>query len=561
MLSDRATGTLDGVGQMNHAVTSEYRILGPPGTGKTTSTGALARRAATKYGTKAVLVTSFSRAAAAELANCDLTIAPDQLGTLHSICVHALGRPQIAEAHVQDWNRSHPRWALTPVNRQPRLDGEDALEDGADVKAGDSCLQRLNRYRGLIVDHNLWPADIRDFERAWTKYKRESCLLDFCDLIERCLQDVPVAPGRPAVIFADEAQDLNVMQVRLLRNWGRAAEYFALAGDDDQTIYSFLGATPDALLKQAIPDDHTVVLRQSYRVPTSVHDIANTLIHRVARRQDKLYLPRPASGAVHRLSTGSYRTPEYFILSSAIKHLERGKKLMFLAPCSYMLQPLIQVLRKNAIPFHNPYRRANGFWNPLRVGPRTATRRILSLLVTHPKYGEGQRAWTYSDILLWTEWLAGDGVLKPGARELLAATDRQQTVTIEELTMIFQDGPLNSMLSTFDRDWRTLLEWWRCRVAPEIRTRVQFPADITSKYGPQRLVEDPGVTVGTIHSVKGGEADVVYLFPDLSRAGNAQYERPGRDRDSVIRLFYVGATRARETLYICQRETAMAICM
>jgi superfamily I DNA/RNA helicase len=67
------------------------------------------------------------------------------------------------------------------------------------------------------------------------------------------------------------------------------------------------------------------------------------------------------------------------------------------------------------------------------------------------------------------------------------------------------------------------------------------------------------VVVGTIHSVKGGQADVVYLFPDLSPAGDAQYRRPGPTRDPVIRTFYVGATRARETLYICSAESAMAV--
>ena len=41
MLHDQATGTLDGIGRMDHTITSEYRILGPPGTGKTTSTGKL----------------------------------------------------------------------------------------------------------------------------------------------------------------------------------------------------------------------------------------------------------------------------------------------------------------------------------------------------------------------------------------------------------------------------------------------------------------------------------------------------------------------------------------
>jgi superfamily I DNA/RNA helicase len=562
MLHDQATGTLDGIGRMDHTITSEYRILGPPGTGKTTSTGKLVQKAAKKYGSNAVLVTSFSRAAAAELADCGLAINPDRLGTLHSLCFHALGRPRIAEAHVRKWNRSHPHMAITSVSTPGRLDGEDAIEDASNtVRGGDSLLQNLNRCRGLMVDPNLWPSQIRVFERAWTRYKREFGLLDFCDLIDTCLQDFDVAPGKPSVIFADEAQDLNVMQARLIRKWGRRADYFVLAGDDDQTIYSFIGATPEAILEPVIPDDHTVVLRQSHRVPQLIHQLANTLVHQVTRRQEKVYLPRPTSGALHRLSSGSYKTPDYFILSSAMKHLERGKKIMFLASCSYMLQPIIQVLRKNAIAFHNPYRKANGFWNPLQMGTRTATRRILSLLLAHPEYGEGQHPWTHGDLSLWAEWLRAEGVLKGDAKELIASADRRQPVTTEDLKRVFEERALTSLLSTFDGDWRSLLEWWRFRIVPDIRKRVQFPADVAVKYGPQVLLEEHRVVVGTIHSVKGGEADVVYLFPDLSRAGNAQYEVPGIPRDSVLRLFYVGATRARETLYICQRETATAICM
>ena len=55
---------------------------------------------------------------------------------------------------------------------------------------------------------------------------------------------------------------------------------------------------------------------------------------------------------------------------------------MFLASCSYMLYPLVAILRKNGIPFHNPYRKTNGFWNPLRIGKKgSSANRILSLLV------------------------------------------------------------------------------------------------------------------------------------------------------------------------------------
>ena len=101
-----------------------------------------------------------------------------------------------------------------------------------------------------------------------------------------------------------------------------------------------------------------------------------------------------------------------------------------------------------------------------------------------------------------------------------------------------------------------MLSWWKERLTNDVRARAEFPAQIAIKRGPRALAETPKVIVGTIHSVKGGEADLVYLFPDLSEAGVAQYRRDGPPRDSVIRQFYVGATRAREKLYICAREGA-----
>jgi hypothetical protein len=242
-----------------------------------------------------------------------------------------------------------------------------------------------------------------------------------------------------------------------------------------------------------------------------------------------------------------------------MKHLEQGKRIMFLASCSYMLQPLLTVLRKNSIPFHNPYRKSNGFWNPLRIGRRTASRRILSLLVAHPKYGDGHRPWTQADFALWAEWVQCEGVLKPGARELLPPIDGQHAVTMERLAEIFEPGAFASLVASLNSDWRALLAWWRNRVSPEFQNRIQFPANVVALHGPHTLIEEPQVVVGTIHSVKGGQADVVYLFPDLSPAGDAKYQRCGSQRDSVIRVFYVGATRARETLYLCQRESAMAV--
>ncbi|MGD0775059.1 MAG: ATP-dependent helicase [Candidatus Solibacter sp.] len=562
MPNEQATGTLEEIGQRDHSVTSEYRIFGPPGTGKTTNLSRQIRHAVEGYGPGSVLVTSFSRTAAAELTGRDLPINPDRIGTLHSHCYHALGVPVLAESCVEEWNRENPRLALTPAKKQGKLDGEEsAAEDGTELaKDGDEVLQQLSRYRGLMIPQKGWPLTLRQFDEKWTLYKQNLGLLDFTDLIERCLLDVAIAPKDPAVIFADEAQDLNRMQLTLIRKWGERANYFILGGDDDQTIFSFTGASPDAILDPDIPEDHKIILKQSFRVPRAVHEVADKLIRQVTRRQEKIYLARPEDGAVHRLSTGTYKSPEYGILMSAEEQLRQGKSVMFLAACSYMLQPVVAALRKRGIPFHNPYRKTNGFWNPLRIGQKgSSASRILALLVAHPEFGEGHRPWTHGDVALWADCVAAKGIVKHGMKKKLQQHDPDQTVTMARLDEIFETGALTSLMDAWDGDYRALLNWWCRLVTADIRGRVQFPADVAAALGPRALADPPQVVVGTIHSVKGGQADVVYLFPDLSQAGDAQYNRGGAARDSVIRLFYVGLTRARETLYICQRETGRAV--
>jgi len=560
--NDVATGALEGIGEQDHSTTSEYRIFGPPGAGKTTSLTRQIRRAVERFGPDSVLITSFSRTAAAELAGRDLPVDPDRVGTLHSHCYHALGAPRIAEVNVDQWNRENPHLRITPAKQHGPPDGEEAPEDdeGGSTKDGDSLLQQLNRWRAWMLPPEAWPAAVREFEARWKAYKESLGVLDFADLIEACLHDVPVAPGSPAVIFTDEAQDLNRMQLSLIRKWGERAKYFILAGDDDQTVFSFTGATPDAMLDPDIPEDHKIILKQSYRVPRTIHRLADNWIRQVTRRQEKIYVPRPAEGAVHRVTQGGYKSPEYFILKSATAHLERGKTVMFLAACSYMLRPVIAVLRKEGIPFHNPYRRSNGYWNPLRVGRRgSAANRILSLLMAHPDCARENRAWTQGDLALWIECLASKGILRPGAKKKLQSADADKPVTIALLDEVFEPAALESLLTAYEGGHRKLLDWWRARVTAAFQGRIQFPAEVAARRGPAALIETPRVVVGTIHSVKGGQADVVYLFPDLSQAGDAQFQRFGSPRDSVVRVFYVGLTRARETLYICQRETPLAV--
>jgi len=305
-MDEQTAERLDRIGLRDHSVTPEYRIFGPPGTGKTTNLTRQIRRAVDRFGDSSVLVTSFSKATAAELTGRDTPIDLDRIGTLHSHCFHALGKPMIAEVHVGDWNRRYPRLKITPVSRKVRLEGEDATEDDGQAREGDCLLQQLNRCRGMMLGFESWPAVVRDFASQWTKYKSANRLLDFCDLIDVSIRDVPAAPHRPSVLVVDEAQDLNRMQLTLIRSWSECARYLVLAGDDDQTIYAWAGASPEAILDPEVPEDHKVFLKESVRVPRAVHAVAERLIRQVSRRQEKTYRPRHADGEVVRLSRAGY---------------------------------------------------------------------------------------------------------------------------------------------------------------------------------------------------------------------------------------------------------------
>ena len=103
--------------------------------------------------------------------------------------------------------------------------------------------------------------------------------------------------------------------------------------------------------------------------------------------------------------------------------------------------------------------------------------------------------------------------------------------------------------------------FWFCGNVQAAKVKaLEFPAAILKKHKDlEILTKKPQVIVGTIHSVKGGEADVVYLFPDLSVAGMQEYVKGGEARDSTYRMFYVGITRAKETLVLCQPASNFAV--
>ena len=523
----------------------EYVIIGPPGCGKTTELGRQVRLA-TEAG-KNVLVSSLTRASAAEIAGRDLPIPPEAVGTLHSHCYQALGQPTIAQdrAHLEDWNAQNPALALTTsaADKSKSLD-EDNLDPTTDQAPGDELMAQYQILRSRMVtpDPN---SDVGKFAKAWTDWKNANDLMDFTDLIEQCLESVTRAPSAPDVLYIDEAQDLDLLEMTLIRKWARTAGQLVAVGDPDQAIYIWRGADPKAFSTPHSSSANTRVLEQSYRVPREVHAQAVAWIDRTPDRRHIKYRPRDATGGFKRIEA-TFKLPQ-MALKDAEEHLAEGKSVMFLASCAYMLTNLIDTLKRTGTPFWNPNRKSNGAWNPLqrRARATTAADRILAFLeLSQSSY------WTAEDIYRWTNAVKISGTVAKGGRQAVRdlKDDEEGTVSIDTITKLLTEEAMDAALSG-DLNW-----YQEQLVASKLQTSL-FPLQIARLRGPETLRKQPQAVVGTIHSTKGAEADVVYVFPDLSRAGMSEWSGATNQRASVFRLFYVAMTRAKETLVICNPAT------
>ncbi len=326
-----------------------------------------------------------------------------------------------------------------------------------------------------------------------------------------------------------------------------------MAGDDDQCLYRFKGATPDAFLNPPIPDDHKRFLPKSYRLPRLVHGLAEEWISKVKVREPKKYEPRAVEGFIGFDTRMSWQNTAP-IVSFIDKMLQKSSgDVMILGACSYMLQPIVKHLRAEGIPFHNPYRTKRGDWNPLRRSGRdgvvTSSDRLLAYLRPDDlTWGDKSSMWLGSDLKKWIPLLESKRALKKGAKSKLEDLPDDQEIEVSKLVKIFNEEVFPDFLF---EDEKRLMVLWENMLKVKRKT-MEFPICVARKYTGKMLSEDPRVVVGTIHSVKGAEAETVILFPDLSNSGATEWlDIQGGGRDSIIRQFYVAITRTKHTLIIC----------
>lgn len=538
---------------------NEYRLHGPPGTGKTWTLATVwVPRAAERFGPDRVVICSLTRAAARVIAGRDHAVPKENIGTLHALCYRALDKPEIAESHLDEWAAKEPTLALS--YDEPEKPSVSPYSERKASTKGDTLMAEVQALRHRLTPFSRWPRSAQVFYSRWRAWLEDTGRVDFTGLIEEALDGISTAPGQPRVLIVDEAQDCSALELALVRKWGERAAYTVLAGDGDQAIYAWRGASPQAFLGSDIPPEHNYHLSQSHRVPAEVHRVARAWIGRCSSRYAVEYTSSQSAGEVLRRTDITSRYP---VMAARLAEQEasEGRSVMILAACAYSLRATVRELRARALPFHNPYRASEPTWNPIRGGAAA----LRDFLRIDPRLGRSARLWSWDELSRWTDALGSVLEFAKGwkarARTISDAYEGSQRAATPILpsdgAAVFGEDGWELLRSLFTDG--TAATWFAERAKAKHARSVAYASLVASKHGTSALIEPPKIIVGTVHSTKGGEADSVFLFPDLSSSGMKEWLQPGEHRDGVIRLFYVGMTRARCKLVLCGASSPRAV--
>ena len=376
--------------------------------------------------------------------------------------------------------------------------------------------------RGLDGHEPPIPVDL--MERVFAEYERRKTALgkvDFEDLLERAIRLLDNPHARAALheryraFTVDEYQDVNLLQQTLLERWLGERDDVCVVGDDYQSVYSFIGATPSHLL--AAPERYrkaaVIRLEANYRSTPEILGLANRLVPRLGGAEKTLRATRPEGPEPELRAVAGGE--EFGIVLERIRTLAAAgvdhREMAILYRTNARSAEWEEALSAAGIPF---VVRAGAFLE------RQAARRLLGAV-------RGSDSTRVSETV--RELAERDGLLarppeRLGEQEAVRQADLRRLV---DLATELDDGEL---------------------------TLAGFVNELARRFG--REAETRGVNLLTFHAAKGLEFDAVFL----PRVEEGQIPiKQARSRaavDEERRLLYVGMTRARRHLCLTWRSEA-----
>lgn len=500
------------------------KIFGPPGTGKThtllrivekaISAGVPVERIA--YITFTVRAQREAIVRAAQLLDRDIKELP-YFRTLHSIAYRQLGITKsrlIRDARDFD----HLSKLLHLKFKKPAFGAGEAPEFISE-QDGDSLISfdHYMRHTGLSLEKawQKWALEsemtmyrVKQFSEEYARFKENESLVDFTDLLE-----APLEPLDVDVLIVDEAQDLSNLQWRALRRLAHRAKRIYIAGDDDQAIYTWAGASPDEFL--AAKADRSQVLQQSFRVPRKVQALAGSVINGVKARQEKIWKARDDDGVVH-------YSPD---VESTIERLAgTDRDTLILYRNHHFGKNIEELLQASGSPYT--------YADPDKVP--AARSWIIPIQAWQRLQREGAVLGQRETVAMVDAIAIGKGITEETRRTVDGSPSRS-TWTLEGLRNIglSANGPWFQALT---------------RVDP---ADAQYLRAILRFHGNEGLLKPPRIRISTIHAAKGAQADHVVLLTDMTRRVEKGIEE---NPDDERRVWYVGVTRARQQLTVAGQD-------
>jgi DNA helicase-2/ATP-dependent DNA helicase PcrA len=457
--------------------------------------------------------------------------------------------------------------------------------------------------------------DARDFQaqatgpmeeqisRIYFAYERElddASALDFDDLLLRAfflLRDVDSVreyyQDRFLHLFVDEYQDTNRAQYEMVKILAAKHRNITVVGDDDQAVYGFRGADVRNILsfQHDFPDATKVVLEQNYRSTQPILDIAHSVIRNNAERAEKRLWTESTLGDPVRLISVYDEREEALAVGSEIENLI-GREGVSLAECAVLYRTNAQsrafeeVFLRRGIPYQlvgglrfYDRREVKDVLAYLRlcVNPRDAV--SFARVVNTPRRKIGDRSVAELEKLARKKGLSPleaaqkldeDDAIGPAAMAALRgfstlmerlSVDAQRVPVTVLLERILDETGYRDMLQDGTQEgterWANVLELaglaGEYADVPPPDGLVQFLENVALVSDVDTMRDDaPGVTLITLHMVKGLEFGVVFIAG--MEEGLLPHSRALEEGDAGIaeerRLTYVGITRARRRLYL-----------
>ena len=223
-----------------------------------------------------------------------------------------------------------------------------------------------------IREYKVDGMDFPALYRGYQDFLRRSRLMDYDDQMVFALRIFRQYPdilerfrARYPYLCVDEAQDTSKIQHAILRLLAAPRNNIFMVGDEDQSIYGFRAAFPQALLEfeQTYPGAKVLLMEQNYRSTQSIVARADAFIQRNLSRHSKhMVTENPQGEPVRKVALADYNR-QYNYLLKAARDCTVPTAVLYRNNDSAL--PLIDLLEQNGVPYTCRQREGFFFTSPI----------------------------------------------------------------------------------------------------------------------------------------------------------------------------------------------------